>query len=70
MLITADQVDEDSEVTELEVVVHGKKLLVGTTVVFDGTDEITFFAPKPKKSVAFQLKQGKAYPFSIPRRCS
>lgn len=63
-LVVTDQIDEDSEVTELEVIVHGKKLLVGTTVVFDGTDQITFFVPKPKKSVAFKLKQGKAYPFS------
>ena len=50
----------------LEVVVHGKNLLQGTVVQHNGTDEIAFVTPKPKKAVAFHLKQGKAYKFKIP----
>ena len=55
----------ESTAQELEVVVHGKKLLQGTVVLNDGTDEITFVTPKPKKRVSFQLKPNKAYKFKI-----
>jgi hypothetical protein len=47
--------------TELDVVVHGKMLLVGTRTL----DDVTFFTKKPKKAVLFQLKPNKDYPFNI-----
>ena len=54
--VTGDYVN-----TELDVIVHGKMLLIGTRTLGD----ITFFTKKPKKAVLFKLKPNKAYPFSI-----
>jgi hypothetical protein len=59
---------DESTVQEFDVVVHGKSALQGTVVFNDGTDEIAFVTAKPKKRVAFQLKQGKTYKFKIPSK--
>ncbi len=69
-VMVIEQTSSGSESTsrELQVVVHGKSLLQGTVVFNDGTDEIAFVTPKPKKRVAFKLKPNKPYKFKIPSK--
>jgi hypothetical protein len=55
----------EGSTTELRVVVHGKKLLIGTVVFNDGTDEIALVRRRPKKLVQLQLVPGKTYKFRM-----
>lgn len=66
--IISEQIHGENSSQGLEVVVHGKRLLQGTIIENNGTDEIAFVTPKPKKVVAFQMKQGKAYKFKVPSK--
>src|SRR5262245_27603060 len=52
----------------LEVVVHGKRRLLGSHSHVEEGHELDFITPKPKKYVALQLKPGQAYKFSIPQK--
>src|SRR5262245_31159963 len=67
-VVMFEQTDEDSTFTELQVIFRGRKLLIGTQVLDDGVDQITFSRPNPKKSIVFQLKPGKAHKYNRPAK--
>ena len=64
-VLVFETVHGDTTSQELEVVLHGKSLLRGTLIQNNGTDEIAFVTPKPKKLVAFKLVPNRAYKFKI-----
>ena len=60
--------DQPGSVLELQAVQHGKRLLRGTIVDDDGTDQLVFANSIPKKLVALKLKPNKLYKFKIGSR--
>jgi len=68
--VVLEQTEPNSSSTsqQTQAIEPGKRLLQGTLVLNDGTDELTFLTPKPKKLVPFQLVPNKPYKFKIPSK--